>query len=79
MDLETLEQRILNSDKSDAEKAQCFLDSKVAQQRTLSVWQMLVDDIPDAILHATAELLQSQGIPYSSYLQRKLQQTSQSI
>ncbi len=61
MNLEALQQRILNSDNSDAEKARLFVKNKTAKQLTLPQWQILVDNIPDGVMEAIAELLESPG------------------
>lgn len=66
MDLKALQQEILSSDKSDAEKAQMFIDNKTVRQLTVSQWQTLLDGVPGAIVQAMAQAMQSPGTAHSS-------------
>ncbi len=61
MNLQLLKQQILSSDKTVAEKAQLFVNKKTAKQLTLAQWQTLVDEIPDEVEKAVAELLEPSG------------------
>lgn len=61
MDLKALQQHILISDKSAAEKARSFTKIKNGYQLTLPQWQTLIYAVPEEILEVLPELLESTG------------------
>lgn len=61
MDLKDIRQRILNSERSEAEKARAFVNNKIARQLTIPQWQTLIDDIPDGVVDQIAELFGTPG------------------
>lgn len=61
MDLKDIRQRILNSERSEAEKARAFVNNKIVRQLTIPQWQTLIDDIPDGIVDEIAELFGAPG------------------
>lgn len=62
MDLKALQQRILQSDKSDAQKAQLFVNHEFVKQLTVTQWQTLMDGIPDEVIAAIDGLLPNRGV-----------------
>ena len=59
--MEVTRQRILNSERSEAEKARAFVNNKIAKHLTTPEWRTLIDDIPDGVVDEIAKIFETPG------------------